>query len=152
MNAGTTTPDWVQRRRFIPIVALALALMLAAFGMPHARAQGMMDGGGMDMMGRQAGVVPHHAPKALSQYGCLSCHAVDSGRVGPAFAWVAWKYHGKTRALARVSAFIEQGGTGSWGGAMPDLNVSPDQAARIAQWILSLPPQAPPGGSGRGTP
>lgn len=35
--------------------------------------------------------------------------------------------------------------------AMPDLNVPPDQAPRIARWILSLPPTAPSGGASRGS-
>ncbi len=149
MNVETTISRWAERRHFIQIAALAL--MLAAFGVPYAWAQGMMDGGSMGMMGRQAGVVPHHAPKILSQYGCLSCHAVDSGQVGPAFAWVAWKYRDDHQASSRISAFIEQGGTSTWGGVMPELNVPPAQARRIARWILSLPPAAPPGGVSRGS-
>ncbi len=145
----TTTSKLEKCRRFAQITALTL--VLAALGIPYAQAQGMM-GTHQGMMGRQAGVVPHHAPKALSQYGCSSCHAVDSSRVGPAFAWVAWKYRDEYQASARISAFIEQGGTSTWGGVMPELNVPPAQAHRIARWILSLPPAAPPNGSEQGTP
>lgn len=148
---GTPTSSREKRWRFARVAALVFTL--AVFGMPYAQAQGMMGGGGgMGMMGRRTGALPHNAPKALSQYGCLSCHAVDSARAGPAFAWVAWKYRGKGNALASVSAFIEHGGTGSWGGVMPNLHVPADQARRIARWILSLPPESPRGGAAQASP
>lgn len=49
-------------------------------------------------------------------------------------------------------SFIGHGGTGSWEGAMLNLCISPDRVGRIAQRILSLPLQAPPGSLGRGMP
>ncbi|WP_226841778.1 c-type cytochrome [Acidithiobacillus ferrooxidans] len=124
-----------------------LAAACAAFIVPPAFAQGMMGGPGMmphmPMIAVQHSL-PRQAPAAISRYSCMSCHAVAHGVVGPAFEWVAWKYQKQPDALARVSSFIEHGGTSTWGGMMPDLNV-PDATARdIAQWILKLKPVQPP--------
>lgn len=137
MKVKTMTTRPGMSRHFVRTPALVLAL--AAFGIPCAQAQGMMRGG---MMG-ETSALPQNVPKALSRYGCMVCHAVHSGKAGPAFDWVAWKYRAKSGALSRISAFVEHGGTSTWGGVMPDQNVPPAQARRIARWILSLPPEAP---------
>jgi len=89
--------------------------------------------------------VPVDAPAALDQYACSSCHALHDGGVGPAFAWIAWRYQGQPGAQDAVASFITQGGQGGpWGGVMPNLAVPPAQARELAQWILALPPEVPP--------
>jgi cytochrome c len=90
------------------------------------------------------------APLALNRLGCMGCHAVHEGSTGPAFAWVAWRYRDQPAAQASLAAFIEHGGSGPWSGVMPDLQVPPADAAAIAAWILSLPPEAPPRAAGGG--
>ncbi|TAL86141.1 MAG: cytochrome C [Rhodanobacter sp.] len=94
---------------------------------------------------RGQAAIPSGAPAVLSHHGCMSCHALDHARTGPAFAWVAWHYAGKPQAQAHIAAFIEHGGRGPWGGVMPNLNVPAVEAMALSQWILALPPQAPPG-------
>lgn len=111
----------------------------------HAGQSMGMHQGMHGMMGRPREAVPADAPAALDQYACSSCHAVHEGGVGPAFAWVAWRYRGRHGAQDAVAAFITRGGEGPWGGVMPDLAVSPAQARELAQWILALPPEEPPG-------
>ncbi|MBP3973384.1 c-type cytochrome [Pseudoxanthomonas spadix] len=97
------------------------------------------------MMGRPREAVPVDAPAALDQYACSSCHALHDGGVGPAFAWIAWRYQGQPGAQDAVASFITQGGQGGpWGGVMPNLAVPPAQARELAQWILALPPEVPP--------
>lgn len=88
--------------------------------------------------------VPVDAPAALNQYACSTCHALHDGGVGPAFDWVAWRYRGQRSAQDAVASFITRGGSGPWGGVMPNLAVPPAQARELAQWILALPPEAPP--------
>lgn len=132
--------NWIQGGIVVALVGVALFGLWTMWG---GRAQGMMGGG---MMGGASSPPPANAPTAVAQYGCMGCHTVNQRKVGPAFSWVAWRYkNNHPDALSSVSAFIEHGGSGQWGGTMPNLNVPPAQARKIAQWILSLPPQAPSG-------
>jgi cytochrome c len=96
------------------------------------------------MMMRSGAPAPADAPAALTQHACTSCHALHEGGVGPAFSWIAWRYRGQPGAQETVATFIAHGGQGPWGGVMPNLAVSPLQAQALAQWILALPPEAPP--------
>ena len=120
-------------------VLLALALVAS----PIRAAQGQM-GGPMDTMhqGRHGMMMhspwkqPADAPASLSQFGCLSCHDTQQRGVGPAFAWVAWRYRDSGDAESTVAAFIEHGGQGTWGGVMPDMNVPASDARTIAHWII----------------
>jgi cytochrome c len=96
------------------------------------------------MMMTPGAAAPADAPAAFSQYPCGSCHALHDGGVGPAFSWVAWRYRGQPGAQETLAAFIAYGGQGPWGGIMPNLSVPSVQAHELAQWILALPPEAPP--------
>lgn len=136
-----STKQTLKKRRAWIQAGIVIALF-GAGGLVSAQAQGMMGGG---MMGGAAASPPALAPTSVGQYGCMACHSVSQRKVGPAFSWVAWRFRNQPDAVARVGAFIEHGGHGSWGGIMPDLNVPPAQAREIAIWILSLPPHAPPG-------
>ena len=71
---------------------------------------------------------------------CMACHAIDKKVVGPAFKEVAARYANDKGAADRLAAKIVKGGGGSWGALpMPANNqVSPDEAKRLATWVLSL--------------
>lgn len=138
---------WRRSMYFVLPTMIALVCAGAVGAAPASAPQMHMNGQMRGMMGRGADAAPAEAPAALGNYGCTACHSVDEGGVGPAFAWVAWRYPGRgPRAVSRVAAFIEHGGQGRWGDTtMPDLNVAPADADALARWILSLPPKAPPG-------
>lgn len=71
---------------------------------------------------------------------CLTCHAVDQKRVGPAFKDVAQKYAGQQDAAAKLAEKVVKGGSGVWG-QMPmpaNKQVSAEEAKKLVEWILSL--------------
>ncbi|PKY09917.1 cytochrome C biogenesis protein CcsA [Acidithiobacillus marinus] len=77
--------------------------------------------------------------------GCFACHQVEAKVVGPAFAWVAYKYKGSPKAIDTLSHAIEHGVSGVWGGMpMPAQSVTPAQAKELAAWVMAQKPIAPP--------
>jgi cytochrome c551/c552 len=74
----------------------------------------------------------------LDFHACLSCHAIDTKVVGPAFSDVAAKYQGDADAEAKVVAAIQQGGVGKWGQVpMPQTTgLSPAEADALAAFVL----------------
>ena len=85
--------------------------------------------------------LPAHADQALATAkACMSCHSVDKKVVGPAFKDIAARYANDKGAADRLATKIVKGGGGSWGALpMPANNqVSPDEAKRLATWVLSL--------------
>ena len=79
----------------------------------------------------------------LQSYNCRLCHSDYESRTGPAYVDVATKYRGKKNAASTIVALIRKGvhGEGPW--PMPPLpEVSPADARRIAEYILSLKPRA----------
>ena len=69
---------------------------------------------------------------------CVACHAVDAKRVGPAYKDVAAKYKGDKAAVATLAAKIKAGGKGVWGEVpMPPNNVTPEEATKLATWVLA---------------
>ena len=66
---------------------------------------------------------------------CLSCHAVDTRGVGPAYREVARKYAKDKNAEAKLLAKVKKGGAGNWGKVpMPPLMASsPWQRAQF--WL-----------------
>ena len=91
------------------------------------------------------------ADEALAKTkGCLACHTVEAKVLGPSYKDVAKKYAGKKDAEATLAQHIIKGtpvpaGVG-WQkegkAAMPfmpaNASVKPDEAAKLAKWILSL--------------
>ena len=71
--------------------------------------------------------------------GCMACHGVEKGIVGPAFKDVAARYQGQSGVEAKLVEKIRRGGTGAWGSvpmpAHPDL--SDADALALAKWALS---------------
>jgi cytochrome c len=74
------------------------------------------------------------------QQNCMSCHSVSRPFMGPALREVAAKYATKPDAAAYLAHKIIDGSTGVWGEVpMPaNTQLTPDQAATLAGWILTL--------------
>jgi cytochrome c len=72
----------------------------------------------------------------------MTCHAVGSKVVGPAFRDVAAKYAGDAAAPARLAAHIRGGSVGNWGSVpMPAQPQLPEaDALALAQWVLKGAP------------
>jgi cytochrome c len=70
---------------------------------------------------------------------CLACHSVANKVVGPAFKDVAAKYAGQKDALAKLTAKVLKGGSGSWGAVpMPaNTQVSEAEAKTLVTWVLA---------------
>ena len=69
---------------------------------------------------------------------CMSCHAIDKKLVGPAYKDVAAKYKGDAKAPAMLAEKIMAGGKGVWGQVpMPPNNVTPEEASKLAAWVLA---------------
>ena len=78
---------------------------------------------------------------ALAQkQNCMSCHAVNRPFMGPALHEVAAKYASRADAETYLAHKIIDGSTGIWGQVpMPaNTQLTPDQAAMLAGWILTL--------------
>ena len=82
------------------------------------------------------------AQASIKESGCLTCHAVDKKKIGPAFKDVAKKYKGKAEG---VDAVIKQVTTkpmvDAGGEKVPHKSLKNTDAAsvkNVAEWILSL--------------
>lgn len=71
---------------------------------------------------------------------CLSCHAVEGKRIGPAYKDVAAKYAGNKDAATALVTKVLKGGGGVWGAIPMPANpqVSEVEAKTLVQWILTL--------------
>jgi len=80
------------------------------------------------------------ADEALAKAkNCLTCHNAAVKIVGPAYKDVAAKYKGDAGAAAKLAAKIKAGGKGVWGEVpMPPNNVTDEEAAKLAKWVLSM--------------
>lgn len=81
-------------------------------------------------------------PELARARNCLSCHQVDSHRVGPPYIGVAERYAGQAESEDYLVNSIRNGGKGKWGAIpMPaQPKVSEEDARALARWILSLKP------------
>ena len=78
------------------------------------------------------------ASEALAkEKGCLSCHAVDAKKMGPAFKEVSGKYKGKADAEATLADVLKSG-KATTGKAHPVAKASDDEMKALAKWVLSL--------------
>ena len=93
----------------------------------------MMAAAGIVMAGQA------QADEALAKAkNCMACHAIDKKLVGPAYKDVAAKYKGDAKAPAMLAAKIKAGGKGTWGEIpMPPNNVTPEEASKLAAWVLA---------------
>ncbi len=82
--------------------------------------------------------------------GCLACHTVDKKMIGPTYKEIAKKYAGQKGAEAKLAQTIMKGtpapaGLGWQKAGManlpfmpPNAGVKPDEAEKLAKWILGL--------------
>jgi cytochrome c len=82
------------------------------------------------------------ADEALAKSnGCLKCHAVDKGKMGPSYKDVAKKYKGNAGAQAKLTTFLAKGAKVKVDGADEDhkpVKGGEADAAKLSKWILSL--------------
>ncbi|APR35315.1 c-type cytochrome [Paraburkholderia sp. SOS3] len=71
---------------------------------------------------------------------CMSCHAVKRRVLGPSLNDIAERYSTRGDANQYLTRKILEGSAGVWGAVpMPaNTQVTPDQAAQLASWILTL--------------
>jgi cytochrome c len=71
---------------------------------------------------------------------CMTCHAVDTKKLGPSYKDVATKYAGQKDAADKLAVKIIKGGSGVWGAIpMPaNAQVTEADAKKLATWILSV--------------
>lgn len=74
------------------------------------------------------------------QENCMSCHSVKRTFMGPALHDVAARYATLDAAPAYLKRKILDGSVGIWGEVpMPaNTQLTPDQAATLASWIMTL--------------
>ncbi|SMG45552.1 c-type cytochrome [Paraburkholderia susongensis] len=74
------------------------------------------------------------------QKNCMSCHSVTRSFMGPSLHDVAIKYAGHEDAATYLKHKILDGSSGVWGSVpMPaNTQLTPDQAALLATWVLTL--------------
>ncbi len=114
------------------------------------------------------GIVETDAPKGerglAQERGCLVCHAVEASPPGthevlpsaPSFQDIARRYRGNAAAPAHLASVIRQGSGRSqaerhWAGQAAfshmfpnEIEVSAEEAQRLARWILDLDRRARP--------
>ena len=80
------------------------------------------------------------SPELAQARNCMNCHGLDRKIVGPAFKDVASRYAGKAGAAAMLADKIIKGGGGAWGPVPMAANpaVSPEEARKLAAWVLSV--------------
>jgi cytochrome c len=78
----------------------------------------------------------------VQKNNCLSCHAVDSQVVGPAYREIAKKYHGDATAPDKLFAKVRNGGAFVWGEVPmpPNPNISDADLHTVIAWILAGAP------------
>lgn len=87
------------------------------------------------------GMTPGLASQPIAQKNqCMTCHAVATKVLGPAYQDVAKKYKGSKDAEAALVASIKKGSAGKWGAIpMPAQSaVSDADSTALAKWILGL--------------
>ncbi|MFO1398536.1 MAG: cytochrome C' [Burkholderiales bacterium] len=64
--------------------------------------------------------------------GCMTCHAVDTKKMGPSFKDIAAKYKGKADAQATIVANLKAGK------GHPAVKTSDADTASLVKWILAM--------------
>ena len=74
------------------------------------------------------------ASEALAKSsGCLTCHAVDTKKMGPSFKDIAAKYKGKADAETKIFKSITDAKSDH-----PESKAKPDDTKAVVKWVLSL--------------
>ncbi len=72
---------------------------------------------------------------------CAACHELSEPSLGPPWQAIAARHAARKDLMVDVLASkIVHGGGGNWGNVpmVPNQRVSPDEARRMAAWILNL--------------
>ena len=86
-----------------------------------------------------AGGTAHADEAALARSkNCIACHSAEKKLIGPPYKDIARKYAAQKDAEALLTGKILKGSKGVWGDVLmpPNATVKPDEAARLARWIL----------------
>ena len=79
------------------------------------------------------------SPELAVKSKCMVCHQVGKKVLGPAFKEISAKYKGQENAEAMLADGILKGSKGKWGTvAMPPQKIAPEDAQKLAKWILTL--------------
>ncbi|WP_280155898.1 c-type cytochrome [Piscinibacter sp. XHJ-5] len=82
---------------------------------------------------------PSSATEGLAKSkNCLSCHALATRIVGPAYKDVAARYAGQADAEDKLVQKVLKGGAGAWGQIPmpPNTQVSQAEARALVKWVL----------------
>lgn len=100
--------------------------------------------------GGAAAVTAGDAETMMKSSDCFACHTVDTKLVGPAYAWIAYRFKDDQAAPTKLAAAIKNGSSGQWtaytgGVAMPaHPQLSDDQLQAMTKWVLEQKPVEPP--------
>jgi cytochrome c len=64
--------------------------------------------------------------------GCMTCHAVDTKKMGPSFKDIAAKYKGKADAEAKIVKALDSGE------GHPKSKAAPAENVTLVKWILGM--------------
>jgi cytochrome c len=99
----------------------------------------------LGLAGALAIVAPAYAQSSpglalAQQQNCMSCHSVSRRFMGPSMHDIADRYASRADAEVYLARKILEGSVGVWGTVpMPaNTQLTPDQAATLAAWILAL--------------
>ncbi|MEO1627043.1 MAG: PQQ-dependent sugar dehydrogenase [Bacteroidota bacterium] len=78
--------------------------------------------------------------RLIENSDCRTCHQNEEMSTGPSYVMVAKKYEDRYDAVEYLAEKIIKGGNGVWGKSMMSAhpNISRDQAAEMAKYVLSL--------------
>ncbi len=78
--------------------------------------------------------------KLARDRNCMTCHATDRTLLAPSYRDIARRYAGQPKAAEVIAHSIAEGSRGKWGSIpMPaGPQVAPEEANRLARWILGL--------------
>jgi len=83
-------------------------------------------------VGLSAAGVAQASADLAQKSGCLTCHSVDTKKMGPAFKDVAKKYKGNATAEADLVTKLKSGK------GHPAVKASEDDTKALVKWILAM--------------
>ena len=82
-------------------------------------------------VGMSAAGVAQASPELAQKSGCMTCHAVDTKKMGPAFKDVAKKYKGQAAAEADLVTKLKSGK------GHPAVKSSDEDTKALVKWVLA---------------
>lgn len=140
----------VQRPKWIGWVII-IGMILVVLGLLNLGVR-LMLGTNSDQVAAQKVAAVAQANPALQEgktlidgSDCMRCHGVERDFVGPSFQRVAHRYHAQADAQQYLAGKIREGSVGVWGRTIMPRHpqVTQEQAEKMADWLLALPPVDP---------